>query len=318
MKFFLAFYLPAAAVGFTIQSSTRPSRSFQSSTTQLQAAAVGIFFGTSTGNTEDAADMIAATFGDDSSDPIDIDEIQGTMADEFAKYDALVVGTPTWNTGAETERSGVGWDEVYYGEMQDLQLQGKKVAVFGLGDSISYAENYADGTGELHDIFSALGCTMLGFTSQDGYDDHEASKAARGENQFCGLLLDNVNYEELSEGRIQKWVSQLKEEGIVGGGTSAPVPVVAAAPVVAAPAPVVAAPANDAATDAIIAQLEKENAALRQQLDDSASAAPALTNDSSSAAANTDGYTPHHNSVTGITMWTSPDGFYCYYTSSSS
>jgi flavodoxin I len=29
-----------------------------------------------------------------------------------------VVGTPTWHTGADTERSGTGWDEIYYGEMQ--------------------------------------------------------------------------------------------------------------------------------------------------------------------------------------------------------
>lgn len=54
-------------------------------------------------------------------------------------------------TGADTERSGTGWDEIYYSEMQTLKpsLQGKKVAVFGLGDSVSYSENYADATGEV-------------------------------------------------------------------------------------------------------------------------------------------------------------------------
>ena len=31
----------------------------------------------------------------------------------------------------------------------DLKLQGKNVAVFGLGDQISYAENYADASGEV-------------------------------------------------------------------------------------------------------------------------------------------------------------------------
>jgi flavodoxin I len=47
------------------------------------------------------------------------------------------------------ERSGTGWDEIYYSEMQDLKIAGKKVAVFGLGDSVSYSENYADATGEV-------------------------------------------------------------------------------------------------------------------------------------------------------------------------
>ena len=33
--------------------------------------------------------------------------------------------------------------------MIDLQMNGKKVAVFGLGDQVSYKENYADATGEV-------------------------------------------------------------------------------------------------------------------------------------------------------------------------
>jgi flavodoxin len=33
--------------------------------------------------------------------------------------------------------------------LADLKLQGKNVAVFGLGDQISYAENYADASGEV-------------------------------------------------------------------------------------------------------------------------------------------------------------------------
>ena len=46
------------------------------------------------------------------------DGLKGSVSAAFAKYDSLVVGTPTWNTGADTERSGTGWDEIYYSEMQ--------------------------------------------------------------------------------------------------------------------------------------------------------------------------------------------------------
>ena len=60
---------------------------------------VGIFFGTSTGNTEEAARLIAAEFGDVAAGPFDIDGVQGKLSDVFAKFDSLVVGTPTWNTG---------------------------------------------------------------------------------------------------------------------------------------------------------------------------------------------------------------------------
>lgn len=79
---------------------------------------LGSLVGTSTGNTANVADMIAEEFGDDAEGPFEIDDLQGSVAKTFAEYDALVVGTPTWNTGADTERSGTGWDEIYYGEMQ--------------------------------------------------------------------------------------------------------------------------------------------------------------------------------------------------------
>ncbi len=88
----------------------------------LFAAKIGIFFGSSTGSTEGVADLIASEFGSDAEGPFEIDGIQGSVAKKFSEYDALVVGTPTWNTGADSERSGTGWDEVYYGEMQGTFL----------------------------------------------------------------------------------------------------------------------------------------------------------------------------------------------------
>jgi len=60
---------------------------------------IGVFFGTSTGNTEEAAYLISAVFGEAASEPVEIDGVQGSVAAEFAKFDSLVVGTPTWNTG---------------------------------------------------------------------------------------------------------------------------------------------------------------------------------------------------------------------------
>lgn len=41
--------------------------------------AIGVFFGTSTGSTEEAAHLISAEFGDAASEPIDIDGIQGSV-----------------------------------------------------------------------------------------------------------------------------------------------------------------------------------------------------------------------------------------------
>lgn len=263
------------------------------------AAKVGVFFGTSTGNTERVADLIAAEFGVDAEGPLEIDELQGNIAQTLGKYDALIVGTPTWNTGADSERSGTGWDEVYYGEMQELKLQGKNVAVFGLGDQISYAENYADASGELHDVFQNLGCNMLGYTSQEGYE-HEDSKAIRGD-KFCGLLCDEINQEELSEERVQNWVAQLKDEGILDGAGSSSSD--------SAVSPQVIETTSAAADDAI-SQLQKENAELRMMLEQNSK----LMDKVMQSSGNNNGYAPHYNEKTCVTMWTSADGRSCYYT----
>jgi flavodoxin I len=251
-----------------------------SSRSRLDMAAVGIFFGTSTGSTQEAADCIYEALGSDiAAEPEDIETLEDVAA-AFSAHDALIVGTPTWNTGADVERSGTGWDELYYDKMPTMKeaLNGKKVAVFGLGDQESYAENFADATGELFDVFEGLGCKMLGAWSQEGYE-HEDSKSIRGD-KFCGLLLDMVNQEELTEERAKKWVEQLKGEGILEGasaGAAAPAAApVAAAPVAAAPAP-----------------------------------APAVVNSESHSGG---GFTPHHNAKNGKTMWTSPDGRNSYVT----
>jgi len=266
----------------------------------LLAAKVGIFFGSSTGNTESVADMICGELGEDAEGPFDIDEIQGAVGEKFAAYDALIVGTPTWNTGADSERSGTGWDEIYYGEMQDLKIAGKKVAVFGLGDQVSYGENYADATGELHDVFEDLGCKMLGFTCQDGYE-HEESKAIRGE-QFCGLLCDEINQDDLTEERVTKWVAQLRSEGILETASTGK-PMTAE---VVQNVPVSKANNNDSEQ---IAELERENTRLRKMLEDSKMMDEVLKSELLE-----EGYVPHYNPKTLVTMWTSIDGKKCYYT----
>lgn len=128
------------------------------------------------------------------------------------KFVQVICGTPTWNTGADTERSGTAWDEVYYSECTTLTLTGKPVAVFGLGDQEAYSENYADATGELHDVLEGLGVKVFGMTNVDDSYVHEASKAQRGD-KFVGLMCDQANQDDLTEGRVEGWVKQLVGEG---------------------------------------------------------------------------------------------------------
>ena len=95
-------------------------------------------------------------------------------------------------------------------ELRTLDLKGKKVAIFGLGDQIRYPENFADGIGLLAEVFEGDGATLVGFTSSEGYT-FERSRALRGD-RWCGLVVDLDNQSEQAEKRIREWCEQVKNE----------------------------------------------------------------------------------------------------------
>jgi len=167
--------------------------------------AVGLLFATQTGNTEEAAGVIAAAAGLEAADVGDLE------VDDIAGYDGLIVGCPTWNTGADEYRSGTTWDDVI-DSVKELDLAGKPVAVFGCGDSAGYADNFCDGIEELHATFAAAGAKMVGYVDASGYA-HEESKSVK-DGKFLGLPLDQDNEDDQTEGRVAAWVEQIKGEGM--------------------------------------------------------------------------------------------------------
>merc|ERR1711933_332258 len=156
---------------------------------------VGLVYSTTTGNTETVAGYIAEETGEG-----------------VAAFDGIIVGAPTWHTGADTERSGTAWDEFIYGDLTGLDLKGKKVAVFGLGDQGGYGDNFCDAMDELVTCFKNQGADIVGSWSTDGYD-HMESKSVEGD-KFVGLPCDEDNQPEMSEERVKAWVAQIKGEGM--------------------------------------------------------------------------------------------------------
>ena len=191
--------LPGVATAFSVVTPNT-QRSFS---TALDGSIV--YYSTSTGNTETVAQYIADAAG------ASMEDIGDASEDEVKSYDSLIVGAPTWHTGADEQRSGTAWDDFLYDTLPNIDMEGKKVAVFGMGDQEGYGDNYCDAAGELYDLFEAKGCTMFGLTSTDGYN-HVESKAER-DGKFCGLMCDEDNQYDLSEDRAKAWVDQLKTEG---------------------------------------------------------------------------------------------------------
>jgi flavodoxin I len=167
---------------------------------------VGLFFGTQTGKTEDVAGKIGEAAGG-----LEAKDIGDAEASDLTGYDGLIVGAPTWHTGADEQRSGTAWDE-YLDEVKALDLCGKPVAVFGVGDSAGYGDNFCDAIEELHATFSAAGAKMLGYVDASGYEHTDSKSVTDG--KFLGLPLDEDNEDDKTEGRVNDWIKQLQSEGM--------------------------------------------------------------------------------------------------------
>ena len=168
--------------------------------------AVGIYFATTTGKTEDIAERLHDILPSAES-PKDLADVSDV--NEFTSLDGIICGIPTWNTGADSERSGTAWDTLLE-DIGSLNLNGKKVAIFGLGDSSTYTENFCDAMEELHSYFVKAGASMVGYVSNSDYT-FEESKSVIGDS-FCGLPLDEDSESDMSDDRLVNWSKQLKNE----------------------------------------------------------------------------------------------------------
>ncbi|CAN1212007.1 Flavodoxin [Tumidithrix helvetica PCC 7403] len=165
-------------------------------------AKIGLFFGTQTGNTEAAAQEIQKIFG---SGLVDLHDVAKADTGDFEGYDCLIIGCPTWNIG-ELQSD---WEGLF-DELDDMDFSGKKVAYFGCGDQIGYADNFIDAIGILEAKITERGGKTVGYWSMEGYD-FDASKAVRN-GKFVGLAIDDTNQSELTEQRLKKWVTLLRSE----------------------------------------------------------------------------------------------------------
>lgn len=92
-----------------------------------------VVFASMTGNTEEMADAIAEGLKEAGIEPV-VKNVIDTNAEEITHYDGIILGSYTWGDGDLAD------DFLdFYDEMDDIQLDGKKAAVFGSCDS-SYSE----------------------------------------------------------------------------------------------------------------------------------------------------------------------------------
>lgn len=121
----------------------------------------------------------------------------------FLSYSNLVLGVPTWFDG----ELPIYWDE-FVPALEDLNLKGKSIAIFGLGNQLEYPENFGDAVGIMAELVTDRGAKLIGLTSTEGYA-YESSRA-ESNGKFLGLVLDQETQPRLSKERISEWVKDLK------------------------------------------------------------------------------------------------------------
>ncbi len=169
--------------------------------TEEKKMAVGIFYGSSSGATEEVARMIQEALGVEA----DLINIAEAKPEDFDRYDKIILGSSTWGDGDLQD----DWED-FFDEFKKIDLTGKTVALFGLGDQEEYPDTFVDAMGILYKQALKNGAEIVGsgWPSEE-YDFDEST--AFVDNAFVGLAIDEDNQENLTSQRVHEWVNRIRE-----------------------------------------------------------------------------------------------------------
>lgn len=163
---------------------------------------IGIFYGSTTGTTESLAEQIASLLGVNTKDVHNVGTTDAKIAED---YDTLLLGSSTWGSGELQD----DWYD-FLEKLADSHLTGKKIALFGCGDAMSFGSTFCDALGTIYEKLQDKGSSFIGATDPSDYSYD--SSTAEIDGQLVGLLIDENNEPDKTEKRIQNWTDQLKKE----------------------------------------------------------------------------------------------------------
>lgn len=166
---------------------------------------IAIFFGPLDGSVHGVANKIRDAIG---QDKVIMVPVKDASVADLEKYEKIIFGIST--VGSETWHatySNPDWT-AFLPEIGKTRYEGKILAIFGLGDHITYAATFVDHIALLGNDLIAHGATLVGQVSSDGYEFGESKAFVDG--KFMGLPVDEDFEPELTDERIRRWVEQLK------------------------------------------------------------------------------------------------------------
>lgn len=178
------------------------------------SATIGLFYGSTNGAGAAVAERIKVLIEQTGLATVDLHDVAYTDLKEMERYPYLILGASTWNIGHLQD----DW-EYKFDQLDEVDLTGKMVALYGMGDQYGYPDSYVDAVGILSEKVIERGAEPAGFMPVDESYEFEYSRAVI-DGVFVGLALDDENQADLTEQRLQTWVQIVLEDF----GLAVPVP----------------------------------------------------------------------------------------------
>lgn len=166
-----------------------------------------IFFGPLDGAVHRVAKKIRDEIGPEKVEMVPVKN--ATVAD-LEKFDKIIFGIST--VGSETWHStysNADWEK-FLPQISKTRYEGKTLAIFGLGDHITYAQTFVDHIGLLANELKKNGAKLVGKVPIDEYEFDESKAIENG--KFMGLPVDEDFEPEKTDERVKKWVKQIQPE----------------------------------------------------------------------------------------------------------
>jgi flavodoxin I len=166
---------------------------------------IGLFFGPLKGSVHRVAEKVKTALGEQNVEMISVND---ASAADLEKFDQIIFGIST--VGKETwdsNYSNTDWSK-FFPNISKVDYSGKTVAIFGLGDHVTYSSHFVNAIGVLAKELLKNGATIVGEVDPSGYEFDESEAVVEG--KFIGLPIDEDFEPELTDERVANWVNTLK------------------------------------------------------------------------------------------------------------
>ncbi len=166
---------------------------------------IGLFFGPLKGSVHRVAEKVKAAMGEQNVEMISVNDAK---ASDLEKYDQIIFGIST--VGKETwdsDYSNTDWSK-FFPNISKVEFSGKTVAIFGLGDHVTYSSHFVNAMGVLAKDLLKNGATLVGKVDPSSYEFEDSEAVIDG--MFIGLPIDEDFESELTDERVANWVKSLK------------------------------------------------------------------------------------------------------------